>query len=315
MLALNIGPLAMPAAPLVLLGALLLSAALARRLARAHGEAAAQAAESMIWWAAAAGLLAARAAHVLLHFEAYAGAPATWLDVRDGGMHALTGWAVAVLVLLAWLRPPRQGRGSRLATAPAASTPDTTPGATPDAEGRTAVSGALTRRAVWGAALAGGLAWGAGQGLLAWWAARRLPRAVPPQPLRRWRPPGVAGVPTEALLTDIVAGRPAVVNLWASWCAPCRAEMPLLAAVQQQRPDVRVVFVNQGESAAAVQTYLQRSGLQLDQLWLDPGAALGPALGSNGLPTTVFVDAHGRIVDAHMGMLNAAALRLRLQRL
>ena len=104
-----------------------------------------------------------------------------------------------------------------------------------------------------------------------------------------------------------------MVNLWASWCAPCRAEMPLLAAAQQRERDVRFVFVNQGETAAAVQAYLQREGLALEGVWLDPTSALGPAVGSRGLPTTLFYDARGRRVDAHFGVLNAAALQARLR--
>ena len=323
MLTLTVGPLAFPAAPLVLLGALLLAVMLARRLARPGHEqrtaglpgsglvvssAAQESAESTIWWSAAVGLLAARVGHLLMHAEAYAGAPATWLDVRDGGMHALSGWLAAALVLV-WLL--RRGRVHAALSNAAQSEAD--PAGSPAACDTAAL--AQARRAVVLAAAGGGLAWVAGQGLLVWWGARRLPQVLPPQALVRWAPSGEPAVSESALLTEIVAGRPAVVNLWASWCAPCRAEMPLLAAIQRQRPDVRVVFVNQGETAAAVQAYLARSGLRLEQVWLDPGSALGPAMGSRGLPTTLFVDAQGRIVDAHMGMLNASGLRVRLQRL
>jgi len=322
-LTLTVGPLVFPAAPLVLLGALLLAVTLARWLARptheqrpagapgdavASRSAAQESAESMIWWSAAAGLLAARVGHLLTHAEAYAGAPAAWLDVRDGGMHAVSGWLAASLVL-GWLL--RRSRVQAALSTGVAS--DAGPAARPAAP--TAAAVAQTRRSVVLAAAGGGLAWVAGQGLLAWWSARRLPQVLPPQALVRWAPSRESAVSESALLTEIVAGRPAVVNLWASWCAPCRAEMPLLAAIQRQRPDVRVVFVNQGETAAAVQAYLARSGLRLEQVWLDPGSALGPALGSRGLPTTLFLDAQGRIMDTHMGMLNAAALRVRLQRL
>ena len=113
-------------------------------------------------------------------------------------------------------------------------------------------------------------------------------------------------------LAQALAGRPAVVNLWASWCGPCRVEMPVFAQAQQRHADVRFLFVNQGESAAVVQAYLQREGLALREVWLDPGRRLGPAVGSNGLPTTLFFDAEGRRVHAHFGVLNAAALQARL---
>jgi thiol-disulfide isomerase/thioredoxin len=118
-------------------------------------------------------------------------------------------------------------------------------------------------------------------------------------------------LPLSALLT----GRPTVVNLWASWCGPCRSEMPMLAAAQQRERGVRFLFVNQGETAASVQAYLQREGLALDGVWLDAASRSGPAFGSRGLPTTLFFDARGRRVDAHFGVLNAAALQAHLHEL
>jgi thiol-disulfide isomerase/thioredoxin len=116
-------------------------------------------------------------------------------------------------------------------------------------------------------------------------------------------------------LAQVARGRPVVVNLWASWCGPCRQEMPMLAAAQQRESAVGFVFVNQGESDSAVRTYLTGQGLPLREVLLDAGSKLGPAVGSRGLPTTLFYDAKGRQVDAHFGVLNAAALEGRLRQL
>jgi thiol-disulfide isomerase/thioredoxin len=116
-------------------------------------------------------------------------------------------------------------------------------------------------------------------------------------------------------LAQAARGRPLVVNLWASWCGPCRQEMPLLAAAQQRESTVGFLFVNQGETASDVRAYLADTALPLREVLLDPGSELLPAVGSSGLPTTLFYNPAGRLVDAHFGVLNAAALESRLRQL
>jgi thiol-disulfide isomerase/thioredoxin len=165
------------------------------------------------------------------------------------------------------------------------------------------------------------LAAGGTVGLLAWAAAGAVLRpADTPQSLA-----AAGAVPLTALATPTASapvplgslqdGRPLVVNLWATWCAPCREEMPVFAEAQRRHPDIRFLMVNQGESATIVQRYLARENLALQDVFLDPASALGPAVGSRGLPTTLFLDAQGRRVHAHMGALNAAALATQVRRL
>lgn len=109
-------------------------------------------------------------------------------------------------------------------------------------------------------------------------------------------------------LRELATDKPVVLNLWATWCGPCRNEMPVLAAAQTRHPGVVFIFANQGEAAQTVRRYLAAERLELTHVALDRQSKLGPALGSAGLPTTVFFDREGQRVDAHMGALNGAAL-------
>ncbi|MGA8393856.1 MAG: TlpA family protein disulfide reductase, partial [Burkholderiaceae bacterium] len=61
--------------------------------------------------------------------------------------------------------------------------------------------------------------------------------------------------------------------------------------------------------------YLAREGLPLQEVLLDPASSLGRAIGSSGLPTTLFLDPQGRRVDAHFGVLSAASLKARVEAL
>lgn len=119
----------------------------------------------------------------------------------------------------------------------------------------------------------------------------------------------------QTTLVALAQGKPMVVNLWATWCPPCRREMPVLAAAQKQETGVRFVFVNQGEDGTKVQHYLSGAGLDLANVVLDPFTALGREVGSGALPTSLFYNASGRLVDIHLGPLSAASLASKLDRL
>ncbi|MGP4844130.1 prolipoprotein diacylglyceryl transferase family protein [Marinobacter sp. 1Y8] len=109
-------------------------------------------------------------------------------------------------------------------------------------------------------------------------------------------------------LGQISPGKPMVVNLWASWCPPCIREMPVLAAAQKQHPDIAFIFVNQGEDAETIRQFMAHNDLELNNTLTDTAGNLGRITGSHGLPTTLFYDANGRQVDAHMGELSKATL-------
>lgn len=110
-------------------------------------------------------------------------------------------------------------------------------------------------------------------------------------------------------------GKPTVINLWASWCPPCRREMPALQQGQAQNPDMNFIFANQRETDRVIRAYLEDENLALDNVLLDRQGELAREIGSNGLPTTLFLDARGRLVDVRVGELSAATLNDRLNAL
>ena len=161
-------------------------------------------------------------------------------------------------------------------------------------------------RAPLGAALAAGLlTWGVTAG-----AVSVMHSSQPPLPTAQLR--NMQG--HSESLADF-PGQPMVVNLWATWCPPCRREMPVLAEAQQRESHIAFVFVNQGENQTAVEQYLRQEQLELDNLLLDAHSTTMRALGTGGLPTTFFYSASGELVDTHFGELSAATLKQRLKQL
>ena len=136
--------------------------------------------------------------------------------------------------------------------------------------------------------------------------------------------PELAAVSTASLTTRlgapvslaaIASGKALVVNLWATWCPPCRREMPVLEAAQRTRSDIVFVFADQGEGGAAVNGYLSQKQESPANVLLDPMRSIGKPVGSFGLPTTLFYDEKGRLVDTHVGALSSATLAASLARL
>lgn len=92
------------------------------------------------------------------------------------------------------------------------------------------------------------------------------------------------------------AGRGLVINLWATWCPPCVAEMPALdrAAAMLAADGILVLPISSDRGGLnTVQGFYERTGLRHLRIWLDPRGAVARALGARGLPTTVIVDRQG----------------------
>ena len=158
------------------------------------------------------------------------------------------------------------------------------------------------------------LLYAVGAGVIVWMAAALVPLTMPAP---RMQAPKITLADTSGrkIRLEDFAGKPLVINLWASWCPPCRREMPVLGAAQVRHPEVNFVFANQGESQEVVRNYLAGQAFGLANVLLDSGRQLTTILGSGALPTTLFFDAQGVLVDQKMGELSAATLAQRLESL
>ncbi|MCS7059959.1 MAG: TlpA disulfide reductase family protein [Anaerolineae bacterium] len=100
-------------------------------------------------------------------------------------------------------------------------------------------------------------------------------------------------------LSDL-RGRIVVLNFWATWCPPCRVEMPALHHVQHSIPDVVVVGVNQQESVERVDRFMREQALDFP-IALDVQGEVNRLYRVRALPTTFFIDRAGVIRDIVYG--------------
>lgn len=148
---------------------------------------------------------------------------------------------------------------------------------------------------------------GAAAGILTWFMASAVLEAAQRQaaPLPDLELLSLTGQPTAL---HSLKGKPVVLNLWASWCPPCRREMPAFEQAQKKFPDAVFVMVNQGEKPEQVVRFLQAQGLDLSHVLLDPTSSVMKTLGAQGLPSTYFFDDQGQLAYAHVGELTLGAI-------
>ena len=97
-------------------------------------------------------------------------------------------------------------------------------------------------------------------------------------------------------------GQPLLINLWATWCAPCKAEMPTLDDVAAAKAGtLRVLAVSQDNQPEEAREFLKEHGFRHLEGWFDPQANLTFGLGASVLPTTILYDAQGNEVWRYTG--------------
>ncbi len=128
----------------------------------------------------------------------------------------------------------------------------------------------------------------------------------PPEEREPLGPVSVPALDGSGPLEISANGRPLVLNFWASWCGPCRAELPDLQALSAER-DVTVVGLLHDDVPGAARAFADELGVTFP-LGDDSDDALYSRFQATGLPITVFVDADGRVASRWFGPLDRETL-------
>jgi cytochrome c biogenesis protein CcmG, thiol:disulfide interchange protein DsbE len=139
--------------------------------------------------------------------------------------------------------------------------------------------------------------------------------ALPPAPTIGHPAPDftLTGLDGKTFTLSELRGQPVVLNFWATWCPPCRAEMPeLQAASERLDGEVAIIGVNQGENAQQVSGFVQPLGFTFP-MPLDESMGVSRQYLVRNLPTTFFIDRDGIIRHAQVGPLTEATLAQRLK--
>lgn len=97
-------------------------------------------------------------------------------------------------------------------------------------------------------------------------------------------------------------GRPLIINVWASWCGPCRAEMGSLERLARRYNgrQFNIIGISTDDDARAAAAFLARAGVSFDN-YLDKNLLLEHMLGANTIPLTLLIDAKGRVLEKVRG--------------
>jgi len=107
----------------------------------------------------------------------------------------------------------------------------------------------------------------------------------------------------EVISFDEYLGKPILLNFWATWCAPCRIEMPVIQnSFDEYDGELSVIAINNAESKEDVRAFVDEFGLTFDIL-LDHEAEIQRLYQINGYPTTFIIDSDGVIRVRHIGLI------------
>ncbi len=125
----------------------------------------------------------------------------------------------------------------------------------------------------------------------------------------RAQAPALAGLTLSGTNYKFTTGKVAVVNVWASWCSPCRAEAPTLAALAIKYSNVSFIGILTRDNPATAEAFQRRFALPYPTL-IDDSLLIGfkGSLPANAIPSTVVIDKKGRVAARISGAVTVASL-------
>lgn len=134
-----------------------------------------------------------------------------------------------------------------------------------------------------------------------------IPSVLIDKPAPQFTLPAVDGLDRPGFDTEALKGEPTLVNVFASWCIPCRDEHPLLTALREDT-GVRLFGINQADAPENARAFLAELGNPYDAVGADTNRRVSIDWGVYGVPETFLVDANGTIVFKHVGPLTPEAI-------
>jgi thiol-disulfide isomerase/thioredoxin len=125
-----------------------------------------------------------------------------------------------------------------------------------------------------------------------------LGRFVPASPRHAAPPVSFTDIVGQRVSISDFAGKVVLVNLWATWCLPCRREMPSLEKLQTRFGDkIAILAISEDIGGKKVVTpFIDKLGLRVVKIYLDPKSRVGRDFKVDGLPTSILIDREGRVV-------------------
>jgi cytochrome c biogenesis protein CcmG, thiol:disulfide interchange protein DsbE len=134
------------------------------------------------------------------------------------------------------------------------------------------------------------------------------PHRAPPVPAKNFSL-GALGHPGQRITLSALAGRPVIVNFFASWCAPCQKETPLLARFFRARhASVAIIGIDVNDQASSALAFIRKSGVTYPVATEPASDTTVDAYNLPGLPATFFLDSRHRIVKRVYGAVTQAEL-------